>query len=762
MKNRIQKMNLKITWRLALMLLTVLLGMNAARAATLTVTNTSDAGAGSLRQAILDAAAGDTINFAVSGTITLTTGELVIDKDLNIVGPGANQLTISGNNLLRVFFINPGASGATTGPPVSALTVSISNLTIADGRAKGGNGGFCRGGGGGGVGGDGSTSSSGFGGFGGNLGGGYASPGNSGDEGGGGGTSDFAVGNGGFGGGGDSTTVIGGTSGVGGIFGGSGGANIGGGGAGLGGGIFVRAGSLNLSNAVFNGNKAIGGAGANYGLGKGAGVFLLDGVTAVSSNISFDLSETSTVACTPTDNPDVYGSLGGYDLVPRADSLTFTQEPARVSVNSPINPAVRVQILDQCRTPFSNADTISIAFGNNPTGAFLGGTLSRVAVAGVATFDDLTINTVGEGYTLTATDPLLRVPGVTTQPFFAGILNPVVTNTNDGGSGSLRQAIFDAAAGETITFAPELAGASIPLSTAASNAQGQSALLVERNLTIDGSPGGITITRDTTNPNLSLRLFFVQAGATLRLRHLTLSDGYASGGDGGSGQIGGGGGAGLGGAIYNAGTLVLENAVLTGNRAVGGRGGDRNTSNTFGAGGFPNGGGPGGAGGFGGGGGGNNVNSRRGSQFGGGSGGSGRQFNGGGGGGGAGLGGAVFNDNGSLIVVNSTFSGNSADGGSGGNRVVIASFTNADGGAGLGGGLFSLNSSVRITNSTFANNSDSGGSPGTGGIQGAMGAAQTALTTATATTGLTAEPATMSSTTATATTPSSAATTTIR
>ena len=52
-------------------------------AATITVTSLSDSGAGSLRQAISDAAAGDTIDFdnTLSGTIS-TTSTLNIDKDL--------------------------------------------------------------------------------------------------------------------------------------------------------------------------------------------------------------------------------------------------------------------------------------------------------------------------------------------------------------------------------------------------------------------------------------------------------------------------------------------------------------------------------------------------------------------------------------------------------------------------------------------------------------------------------------------------------
>src|ERR671931_2919671 len=50
-------------------------------AATVTVMNENDSGSGSLRQAIIDASPGDTINFAPSvRTISLLTGELVIDK----------------------------------------------------------------------------------------------------------------------------------------------------------------------------------------------------------------------------------------------------------------------------------------------------------------------------------------------------------------------------------------------------------------------------------------------------------------------------------------------------------------------------------------------------------------------------------------------------------------------------------------------------------------------------------------------------------
>ena len=98
----------------------------------ITVTNLNDSGAGSLRQALADASDGDTINFAVSGTISLTSGELVIDKNITISGPGSNSLTVrpSPGSFFRVFNVMPSHS------------ITIHGLTISFGYA-----GFAQGGG---------------------------------------------------------------------------------------------------------------------------------------------------------------------------------------------------------------------------------------------------------------------------------------------------------------------------------------------------------------------------------------------------------------------------------------------------------------------------------------------------------------------------------------------------------------------------------------------------------------------------------------
>jgi hypothetical protein len=103
---------------------------------TFTVLNLADSGVGSLRAAIADANANpgaDLIRFAAAardGTITLTSGQLSITDDLQIDGPSADRLAVSGNDASRVFQISSG------------VAVSIDGLTVTHGRAVGQGGGI--------------------------------------------------------------------------------------------------------------------------------------------------------------------------------------------------------------------------------------------------------------------------------------------------------------------------------------------------------------------------------------------------------------------------------------------------------------------------------------------------------------------------------------------------------------------------------------------------------------------------------------------
>ncbi len=89
---------------------------------------------GSLRYAVTNAPSGSIIAFAsnVTGTITLNpnNGPLPILTNLDIEGPGAGSLTISGDNAIEVFDVSPG------------VTATIAGLTIADGKSDSNGGGI--------------------------------------------------------------------------------------------------------------------------------------------------------------------------------------------------------------------------------------------------------------------------------------------------------------------------------------------------------------------------------------------------------------------------------------------------------------------------------------------------------------------------------------------------------------------------------------------------------------------------------------------
>lgn len=126
-----------------------------------------------------------------------------------------------------------------------------------------------------------------------------------------------------------------------------------------------------------------------------------------------------------------------------------------------------------------------------------------------------------------------------------------VTNTNATGTGSLRKALGDAeisAGADTILFEAVLSGQSIPINTpiTVSDTDG---------VTVDASalPAGIVVDGGTGTH----RLFFITAGSNLTLIAVAITGGD---GDGTNSP-------GLGGAIFNAGTLILSDCHLHDNTA---------------------------------------------------------------------------------------------------------------------------------------------------------------------------------------------------
>lgn len=103
---------------------------------TFTVSNFKDAGAGSLRQAVINAnnrAGPDTVVFkpGLEGTIKLTSGQINITGALFLDGPGANKITIDGNQNGRIFQVFAPSSVKVT---LDGLTL-FNAKTIAEGSA---------------------------------------------------------------------------------------------------------------------------------------------------------------------------------------------------------------------------------------------------------------------------------------------------------------------------------------------------------------------------------------------------------------------------------------------------------------------------------------------------------------------------------------------------------------------------------------------------------------------------------------------------
>ena len=92
--------------------------------ATLTVTSSADSGDGSLRNALNGVCAGGTVNFdpSLAGqTISLTSGPVVVGKNVTIDGSGAPGLALSGGGANRVLEVGTG------------VTATVSHLTMRDG-----------------------------------------------------------------------------------------------------------------------------------------------------------------------------------------------------------------------------------------------------------------------------------------------------------------------------------------------------------------------------------------------------------------------------------------------------------------------------------------------------------------------------------------------------------------------------------------------------------------------------------------------------
>ena len=175
----------------------------------------------------------------------------------------------------------------------------------------------------------------------------------------------------------------------------------------------------------------------------------------------------------------------------------------------------------------------------------------------------------------------LAIVGITLLLVLAGFHDTVravtltVTNLDDSGAGSLRQAIEDAnaaAGADTITF--DVVG-TISLTS------GQ--LAISDDLTITGPTAGMVI----ISGNNASRVFGIGGGVNVAISDVTITGGSTSvaGGIGNSGTLtltnvavsGNSTTGGSGGGIFNSGTLTVTSSTVSGNSAIGRGGGIYNS-----------------------------------------------------------------------------------------------------------------------------------------------------------------------------------------
>jgi len=126
----------------------------------------------------------------------------------------------------------------------------------------------------------------------------------------------------------------------------------------------------------------------------------------------------STCSVTMTEDQSVIATFGNAQ---QATQLVFVGQPSGVQIGNVISPPVQVAIQDaNGQIVSSRTDAITLQIGANPGNATLGGTATKNAVNGVATFSDLTMNQAGENYTLVASSP--QLPSTNSAAFTVSVV----------------------------------------------------------------------------------------------------------------------------------------------------------------------------------------------------------------------------------------------------------------------------------------------------------------------------------------------------
>ena len=160
------------------------------------------------------------------------------------------------------------------------------------------------------------------------------------------------------------------------------------------------------------------GIGTNPGGGALSGTFTVAASGGVATFTNLSINKTGTGYTLAATSAAVTGATSStFNITPSTpNKLTFLQQPTTAAAGMAISPAVSVRIEDSFGNLTTSTANVVMAISANPGGGTLSGTLTKAALAGVATFSDLSINKTGSGYSLAATSA--SISGTTSSTFF--------------------------------------------------------------------------------------------------------------------------------------------------------------------------------------------------------------------------------------------------------------------------------------------------------------------------------------------------------
>jgi hypothetical protein len=152
-----------------------------------------------------------------------------------------------------------------------------------------------------------------------------------------------------------------------------------------------------------------------------------NGSTLYTAPFSISSSQTiNAIAAVAGDLNSAVASVAYVVTVRPPTHLAFQVQPVTTALNTAIVPAVQVALLDSTNTVVPGAtNAVTLQLRANPGESTLAGTLTVNAVNGIATFPDLSLNSLGTGYTLYAHSGTLT--GVESNAF--NITPPAITLT---------------------------------------------------------------------------------------------------------------------------------------------------------------------------------------------------------------------------------------------------------------------------------------------------------------------------------------------